>query len=46
MTEVLATVVREEWGRLVALLMTRYGRVDLVEAALGDAVIHSAESRR
>ncbi|WP_299518839.1 DUF6596 domain-containing protein [uncultured Serinicoccus sp.] len=31
-------VVREEWGRLVALLLARFRRIDLVEDALGDAV--------
>lgn len=36
--EVLEQVVREEWGRLVALLLARYRRLDLVEDALGDAV--------
>ncbi len=34
----LARVVREEWGRLVALLLARYGRLDLVEDAIADAV--------
>ncbi|WP_109471801.1 RNA polymerase sigma factor [Ornithinimicrobium cavernae] len=36
--EALERVVREEWGRLVALLLARYRRLDLVEDALGDAV--------
>lgn len=31
-------VVREEWGRLVAQLLSRFRRLDLVEDALGDAV--------
>lgn len=31
-------VVREEWGRLVSLLLARYRRLDLVEDALADAV--------
>ncbi len=31
-------VVREEWGRLVALLLAQFRRLDLVEDALGDAV--------
>lgn len=31
-------VVREEWGRLVALLLARFRRLDLVEDALADAV--------
>ncbi|GAB3114619.1 sigma-70 family RNA polymerase sigma factor [Janibacter alkaliphilus] len=34
----LDAVVREEWGRLVALLLARFRRLDLVEDALGDAV--------
>ena len=34
----LEQVVREEWGRLVALLLTQFRRLDLVEDALGDAV--------
>ncbi|MBC2934384.1 RNA polymerase sigma factor [Nocardioides sp. zg-1228] len=34
----LAEVVREEWGRLVALLLAQFRRLDLVEDALGDAV--------
>lgn len=41
---VLAAVVREEWGRLVALLLARFRRLDLVEDALGDAV--EAAARR
>lgn len=36
--EALERVVREEWGRLVALLLARYRRLDLAEDALGDAV--------
>ncbi len=40
----LARVVREEWGRLVALLLARFRRLDLVEDALGDAV--EAAARR
>ncbi len=36
--EVLAATVREEWGRLVALLLGRFRRLDLVEDALADAV--------
>lgn len=40
----LALVVREEWGRLVALLLARFRRLDLVEDALGDAV--EAAARR
>ena len=35
---VLATVVREEWGRLTSLLLARFRRLDLVEDALADAV--------
>ncbi|CAM3282065.1 RNA polymerase sigma factor [Occultella aeris] len=34
----LARVVREEWGRLIALLLARFRRLDLVEDALADAV--------
>ena len=34
----LERVVREEWGRLVALLVAQFRRLDLVEDALGDAV--------
>ncbi|GAA1930979.1 RNA polymerase sigma factor [Nocardioides hwasunensis] len=37
MTE-LELVVRQEWGRLVALLLAQFRRLDLVEDALGDAV--------
>jgi predicted RNA polymerase sigma factor len=36
--DVLAVTVREEWGRLVALLLARFRRLDLVEDALADAV--------
>ncbi len=36
--EVLAVTVREEWGRLVALLLAQFRRLDLVEDALADAV--------
>ena len=36
--EQLEEVVREEWGRLVALLLAQFRRLDLVEDALGDAV--------
>ncbi len=36
--EVLAVTVREEWGRLTALLLAQFRRLDLVEDALGDAV--------
>lgn len=36
--EELEDVVREEWGRLVALLLAQFRRLDLVEDALGDAV--------
>lgn len=37
-------VVRQEWGRLVALLLSQFRRLDLVEDALGDAV-ESASQR-
>lgn len=40
----LATVVREEWGRLTSLLLARFRRLDLVEDALADAV--EAAARR
>lgn len=33
-----ARLVREEWGRLSALLLARHRRLDLVEDALGDAI--------
>jgi RNA polymerase sigma-70 factor (ECF subfamily) len=42
--EVLAAVVREEWGRLTSLLLAQFRRLDLVEDALGDAV--EAAARR
>ena len=42
--EALARAVREEWGRLVALLLARFRRLDLVEEAMGDAV--EAAARR
>ena len=42
--EALARVVREEWGRLIALLLARYRRLDLVEDALGDAVEAAARA--
>ncbi|PKW27667.1 RNA polymerase sigma factor [Phycicoccus duodecadis] len=42
--EVLAQTVRQEWGRLVALLLGQFRRLDLVEDALGDAV--EAAARR
>ena len=40
--EVLAAAVRDEWGRLVALLLAQFRRLDLVEDALGDAVESAA----
>ena len=42
--EELARVVRGEWGHLVALLLARSRRLDLIEDALGDAV--EAAARR
>ena len=33
--DVLAAVVREEWGRLVAVLLAQFRRVDLVEDGEG-----------
>lgn len=44
MTEALERVVREEWGRLIALLLARYRRLDLVEDALADAVEAAART--
>ena len=41
---VLATVVREEWGRLASMLLAQFRRLDLVEDALADAV--EAAARR
>ncbi|XVX19832.1 RNA polymerase sigma factor [Actinomycetota bacterium] len=40
----LESVVREEWGRLIALLLARYRRLDLVEDALADAVEAAART--
>ncbi|USQ76918.1 RNA polymerase sigma factor [Ornithinimicrobium cryptoxanthini] len=42
--DALSRVVREEWGRLVALLLARYRRLDLVEEGLGDAVEAAART--
>lgn len=42
--EALASVVREQWGRLTSLLLARHRRLDLVEDALADAV--EAAARR
>uniref|UniRef100_UPI0034129FFB sigma factor n=1 Tax=Nocardioides sp. TaxID=35761 RepID=UPI0034129FFB len=36
--DALERVVREEWGRLLALLVARFRRLDLAEDALADAV--------
>ena len=44
--EVLAATVREEWGRLVALLLAQFRRLDLVEDALADAVEAAARTWR
>ena len=44
MTDPLAACVCEEWGRLTALLLARFRRLDLVEDALGDAVERAARS--
>lgn len=41
---VLARAVREEWGRLLALLVAQFRRLDLAEDALADAV--EAAARR
>lgn len=43
-SDLLERVVREEWGRLIALLLARYRRLDLVEDALGDAVESAARN--
>ncbi len=42
--EVLAQTVREEWGRLLALLLAQFRRLDLVEDALADAVEAAART--
>ena len=42
--EALAATVREEWGRLVALLLAQFRRLDLVEDALADAVEAAART--
>ncbi len=42
--DALTRVVREEWGRLTAMLLARYRRLDLVEDALGDAVEAAART--
>jgi RNA polymerase sigma-70 factor (ECF subfamily) len=36
-TEALETALRDEWGRLLALLVARYRRLDLAEDGLADA---------
>lgn len=41
---VLETLVREEWGRFMSLLLAQFRRLDIVEDALGDAV--EAAARR
>lgn len=40
--EVLALAWREHWGRLVALLVARFRRLDIVEDALADAFAEAA----
>ena len=40
----LEQVVRQEWGRLVALFVAQFRRLDLVEDALGDAVESAART--
>lgn len=40
----LEDVVRDQWGRLVGLLLAQYRRLDLVEDALGDAVETAARN--
>ncbi|MCW2842287.1 MAG: putative polymerase, sigma-24 subunit, subfamily [Nocardioides sp.] len=44
MTDALADVVRDEWGRLLALLVAQYRRLDLAEDGLGDAVEAAART--
>ncbi len=44
--DALAVTVREEWGRLVALLLAQFRRLDLVEDALADAVEAGARTWR
>ncbi|WP_148572658.1 RNA polymerase sigma factor [Nocardioides caldifontis] len=41
---VLEEVVRDDWGRLLALLVARFGRLDLAEDALADAVEAAART--
>jgi predicted RNA polymerase sigma factor len=36
--DALATTVRQDWGRLVALLLAQFRRLDVVEDAPADAV--------
>ena len=43
-TEALATAQRDEWGRLLALLIARYRRLDLAEDGLGDAFESAART--
>lgn len=40
----LVRVVRDDWGRLLALLVARFRRLDLAEDALGDAVEAAART--
>lgn len=42
--EELERVVREDWGRLIALLLAHFRRLDLVEEALADAVEAAART--
>ena len=37
MTAALEDALRDEWGRLLALLVAQYRRLDLAEDGLGDA---------
>ncbi|MEO7069332.1 MAG: DUF6596 domain-containing protein [Nostocoides sp.] len=41
--EVLARTMREEWGRIVALLLAQFRRLDLVEDAAAEAFAAAAE---
>ena len=40
----LATVWRDEWGRLLALLVAQYRRLELAEDGLGDAFESAART--
>ena len=44
MTDALSTTLRAEWGRLLALLVAQYRRLDLAEDGLADAVEAAART--